>query len=119
MRMPVEEMSERELLMELVTEKRREETLRWIRYGLILLVILVITVLAVKYLPPIFAFARASKATADEISEALKQINSYADKFADLDFSKLESLDFSKLDDFAAMFEKVLPTLEMLSNLFH
>ena len=75
------DMSDRELLMELVEEKRRAETWRYIKLVWYLFILLVIVVLAVKFLPPIISFFRdlydmiqSVQQTSQEISEGYHEI---------------------------------------------
>ena len=70
------DMSDRELLMELVEEKRRAETWRYIQLVWYLIILLVIVILAVKFLPPVISFFRdlhdmiqSVQQTSQEISE--------------------------------------------------
>jgi len=75
------DMSDRELLMELVEEKRRAETWRYIQLAWTLLILLVIIILAVKFLPGIISFFKdlhdmiqSVQQTSQEISEGYHEI---------------------------------------------
>ncbi len=66
---PVEEMSERELLMELVTEKRRQDKVRVVKYAVLAAVIIAIAVLAVIYVPKIVNAYKALMETYSQVQE--------------------------------------------------
>ncbi len=66
---PVEEMSERELLMELVTEKRRQDKARVVKYAVLAAVIIAIAVLAIIYVPKIVNAYKALMETYSQVQE--------------------------------------------------
>jgi len=75
------DMSDRELLMELVEEKRRAETWRYIQLVWYLIILLAVIILAVKFLPGIIAFFKelhdtlqSVKETADQISQGYSEL---------------------------------------------
>lgn len=80
MRKRLEEMSERELLEELVAEKRQQETLRWIGWGLRLVVVIAIAVLLAIYLPPVIAYFRQLAALVEQVKSTLEQLKTTADQ---------------------------------------
>ena len=75
------EMTERELLMELVEEKRRAETWRYIHIAWNITLLIVVLFLAYKFLPGIIAFfkdlhdtVQSIKQTADQISQGFQSV---------------------------------------------
>lgn len=81
-RKDVTEMSERELLMELVLEKRRDETLRIIHYfwqGFLLLVILILLII---YGPKIYHFFRSLYDTVSSLHSNIREITETVNKLS-------------------------------------
>ncbi len=66
---PVEEMSEREMLVELLTEKRRQDKARVVRYAVLAAVIIAIAVLAIIYVPKIVNAYKALMETYSQVQE--------------------------------------------------
>lgn len=80
---PVAEMSDRELLMELVTEKRRQEKMRYVKYTVWGIVIIALIVLACIYVPKIAAaYEQVMEACAQiqEVSERADSVASQAEE---------------------------------------
>ena len=73
MRRPVEEMTDRELLEELVKEKRIQETLRRIRLGVGAAIFVAVAVLLAVYLPPAVRYFR-------QLNEEMQQIRRVAEQ---------------------------------------
>lgn len=80
-RQEIEEMSTRELLMELVQEKRREETLRIIGYMLRGALVLAVILVLIKFGPQIIAFFKGMSDTINSISQTVHKIDEAIDKF--------------------------------------
>ena len=57
-RKPIPEMTDREMLIELLQEKRRAENLRWVRLGVVAALVLAIGILCAVYLPPVIRYFR-------------------------------------------------------------
>ena len=57
-RKPIPEMTDREILIELLQEKRRAENLRWVRLGVVAALVLAIGILCAVYLPPVIRYFR-------------------------------------------------------------
>ena len=51
-------MTDREILIELLQEKRRAENLRWVRLGVVAALVLAIGILCAVYLPPVIRYFR-------------------------------------------------------------
>lgn len=79
MRRPVEEMTERELLEELVQEKRLQETLRHIRLGVYAVLVVAVAILLAIYLPPVIRYFRQLGATLQQIRQAVEQASASLD----------------------------------------
>ena len=79
MRRPVEEMTERELLEELVQEKRLQETLRRVRLGVYAVLAVAAAVLLAIYLPPVVRYFRQLSTTLQQIRQAVEQASAALD----------------------------------------
>ena len=128
-------MTERELIMELVIDKRREEKIRYIKYGIIAAVLILIVILLLVYLPPIVrTFDKIDgavdmlqneidniKGSFDEAMGKLSEFEAMADEFSSLGdlkekFAALEELgDRLGEVDFEA-FNEVITKLNNLVN---
>ena len=67
MRKPVAEMTEREMLEELVSEKRRNDVIRLVLLGICAAAAVIVIVLLAIYLPPVIAFFR-------QLNESIQQV---------------------------------------------
>lgn len=94
MRPEPETMTERELIMELVIDRRREEKIRYIKYGIIAAVLILIVILLLVYLPPIVR-------TFDKIDGAVDMLQTEIDNIKG---SFDEAM--GKLSEFEAMAEE-------------
>ena len=87
------EMTERELLMELVEEKRRAETWRYIQIAWNITILIVVLILAFKFLPGIIAFFKEIHDTMESIRQTSNQISegyqSLAESLGKLGFPNL------------------------------
>ncbi|MBQ6334763.1 MAG: hypothetical protein IJI46_06835 [Erysipelotrichaceae bacterium] len=95
----IEEMSDHELLMELVAEKRRQDKLRYLKYAFYGLIGLAFVVLCYIYVPKIVEMYKAYKQMVDKVNELTSQlqgtsdkINSLIDDVSDGTIEKLKSL---------------------------
>lgn len=75
----VEEMTERELLEELIVQKRREQTARRIKGGVCVLLLAVLTAALLRYLPPVIAYFQQLRETVEQVQENLQQLRNAAD----------------------------------------
>lgn len=74
MNKPVEEMTDRELLEELIREKRLQERTRNFRIGCRVAVALVVVILLCVYLPPVIRFYRQANETMQQVRDAVGQV---------------------------------------------
>ena len=113
MRQDLETMSERELLMELVSEKRRTETLRWIKYGVAVACALIIGIYLAKVLPPIIR-------TITSINDNLQYIRSTLNNLEPAVTSLQEKFSsFSIPEGLVEDLEDLLNSLSGFTSLFH
>ena len=77
---PVETMSDHELLVELVREKRRADRERAVKTAVALAVLAVIVVLCVIYVPRIAQTVRQFQAVMDRLDQAASKMNEAADE---------------------------------------
>ena len=63
----IEEMTEREMLEELLEHKRRDQSARRVKLGITVLLLAALCVLLVAYLPPVVGYFR-------QLGEAVRQI---------------------------------------------
>lgn len=77
-RKPVEEMSERELLMELVTEKRRQEKRRYVWYTVLCVIVIGLIVLAAVCVPKVITAYDQMMDTYDKVEEVYGRANEIA-----------------------------------------
>lgn len=83
MQKPIEEMSDHEMLVELLREKRRAETLRYVKISVYAAIIITIGILCAIYLPPIIAYFRKLNETVQQIQQAMQQVQSATDSVRD------------------------------------
>ena len=79
MNRPVQEMTDREILEELLADKRRQDTLRRVRLGVYAALAVVIAVLLAKYLPPTVRYFRELDETMQQVRQAMEQVNAALD----------------------------------------
>ncbi len=74
MRKPICDMSEREMLAELLAAQRREEDLRRLGLGLRLLLLAAVAALLIIYLPPVIRYFRDLSASIRQLQEGIQQV---------------------------------------------
>ena len=74
------QMSDHELLMELVKEKRRNDKLRYIRYGFYALILLAIIVVGAIYIPKIVAVIRRYNQFMDQMEGLNDKVSSFVNE---------------------------------------
>ena len=74
------QMSDHELLMELVKEKRRSDKIRYIRYGIHALILLVIIIIGIIYAPKIVAVIRRYNAFMDQMEGLNDKVSSFVNE---------------------------------------
>ena len=79
MRPAVETMTDRAILEELLREKRRSETMRWIKIAVTVLVLILLAVLLFKIVPGIIQFFRNINDTMEQLRGGMDQIRETAD----------------------------------------
>ncbi len=106
----INEMSDHELLMELVVDKRRRDKLRYVKIAFYGIICLFIVYLGFKYVPKIKELVDSYKqiaakydALADELQGTSGKINELASQFSDGTIEKMKSL-VGTLSDFLARF---------------
>ena len=85
----VEDMTEREMLMELVRAKRRDEKIGWIKLIVFIAVVIVLLVLIKIYLSPVLDYFTELQKNLQSISDSLSTIEEYVTEVHDTisDFS--------------------------------
>ena len=99
----IEEMSDRELLEELLKEKRRNQIIRCIKLAVLIAAALFIYVEAMKYIPMIKDFVDRSNKLMAELEETGNQINGLVDSLNDGTIDKLKEI-IDKLNDVMKIF---------------
>ncbi len=100
----IEEMSDRELLEELLKEKRKNQILRYIGCAILLAVAIFIYVEAMKYIPMIRDFVDRSNKLMAELEETSNQINGMVDSLNDGTIEKLKEM-IDKLSELMNIFK--------------
>ncbi len=74
MRKSLENMTDHEILMELVAEKRRSDNLRRLKIAVYVVIAIIIAILLFKYLPPVIAFFRRLNDQVQQLQTAMEQV---------------------------------------------
>jgi predicted PurR-regulated permease PerM len=131
----LENMSDRELLEELVKEKRRNDILRYVSYAFYAIIMILILVMYFKYAPIIKQmiedynqivktvndFSSSIQKITDSINpETFEKINQISESFDPATFEKIKEFsdsfdpeDFKKLKDFVEKFQKLFGAFGM------
>ena len=78
----IEMMSDHELLMELVAEKRRNDRIRYIKYGIYGVIGLAVAVMCFIYVPKIIDFYNKFNKVMDQLSEATNSVRRVSDSIS-------------------------------------
>ena len=78
----IEEMSDHELLMELVAEKRRNDRIRYVKYGVYGIIFLGVAVLCFIYVPKIVAFYNRVNAVMEQLDAATNSVKRVSDSIS-------------------------------------
>ncbi len=78
----IEMMSDHELLMELVAEKRRNDRIRYIKYGIYGVIGLAVIVMCFIYVPKIIDFYNKFNKVMDQLSEATNSVRRVSDSIS-------------------------------------
>ena len=73
----IEEMSDHEILVELLEDKRRNDKNRYIKYGIYAAIALVIIVLLIIYVPKVVAFINKYNQVLNDLQETNDKINEF------------------------------------------
>ena len=74
------QMSDHELLMELVKEKRRNDKIRYIRYGFYALILLTVIIIGAIYIPKIVAVIRRYNQFMDQMEGLNDKVSSFVNE---------------------------------------
>lgn len=110
----IEEMTEREMLEELLEQKRREQSARRVKLGITVLVIAALCVLVVAYLPPVVGYFRQLGEAVRQIQQGLQQITGVLD---DVD-ETVSTLRESGFDTLRNASQQLTDLLERLPGIF-
>ena len=80
---PIAAMTDHEMLLELMREKRRNERARNIRYMIAGAVIVLILILIFRYLPPVVHYFQSLNATIDKIQGNVEEVQGVANGIKD------------------------------------
>ena len=105
-RMEIEEMSDHELLMELVAEKRRNDRIRLIRYGIDLLIMIFVCILAWIYIPKIVKIIDQFNDLMKNYGELVGKLNSTDLKINE--FMEAFDSDFGNMKEFMEQFSALM-----------
>ena len=112
----LELMSDHEMLMELVAEKRRQDTVRTVKLCIYLILAAVVCVLLFIYVPRIIEAYRSAKATLNQSKEITDKLQS---TFSKVDFEKMQStLEKMDFDELQQSLETVRSFLNRLQTIF-
>lgn len=78
----IEQMSDHELLMELVKEKRRNDKLRYVKYGVYGIIALVVIILCIKYVPKLVAFFKEYNEVMNQLKQASDSVKKVSDSIS-------------------------------------
>ena len=109
----IEQMSDHELLMELVKEKRRNDKLRYVKYGVYGVIALVVVILCIKYVPKIVEFFKEICSTYKGVSYSLRYPGGNCIRFIDVDKDLCFDTAKSKYTDVVLEVSKVINKLKL------
>ena len=76
---PITAMTDHEMLVELMREKRRNDRARNIRYMILGAIVVLIAILLFRYLPPVIRYFQSLHATLDKIQSGVDQVQGVTD----------------------------------------
>jgi len=106
-------MSDHEMLVELIEEKRRQDRVRYIKYAVWGVIAIALIVLAAIYVPKIAALYREVDGTMQEVDRTMQEINSTLRNLQD-DYDYLKSNGQEVLQDAADALNSLLEKLRSL-----
>ena len=80
---PIAAMSDHEMLVELMTEKRRNDRARNIKYMIAGAILLLVIILLIKYLPPAIRYFRSLNESLETIRGGVETVRNAADNMND------------------------------------
>ena len=110
-------MSDREILEELLQEKRRQDTVRYIKYAVWGILLIALIVLAAIYVPKIVTLYNEVQSAMEEVDQATEQIDLTMQKINQTlqtlqeDYDSVKSAGAQALEDAAETLNGVLETL--------
>ena len=112
--MPIQEMSDRELLLELVEHKRKERTYRIIKTVVLIVLIAVIAAAGYYYLLPAVESAKSIAASLKEVNAFLHDNEGVVKTVDDL----AKQIDVSKINGIADTLKEIEPIIQALGRIF-
>jgi uncharacterized protein YoxC len=76
---PIATMTDHEMLVELLQEKRRNDRMKNIKYAILGAVLVILIILAAKYLPPVIRYFRSVQETLQQIQASVSQVQNLTD----------------------------------------
>ena len=73
--MPPEEMSDHELLMELIADKRKRDIFRYVKIGAAVVIIALLAFFIIKYIKPLVGYVEEISSSASQMDELLAQMD--------------------------------------------
>lgn len=89
---PIAAMTDHEMLVELLQEKRRADKMRNIKYAIAGAVCAVLIFLLIKYLPPVISYFRSVQETIEQIQSGVEQVQTVTDTVKDSVTGLLEKI---------------------------
>ena len=77
---PLEEMNDHELLMELIEEKRRNQKIRYIKYGILAVAVIAIAIIVSSWFPKIREAIETYNTVMKQVDSATGKINEFMGK---------------------------------------
>ena len=114
----IEEMSDRELLEELVAAKRRDQIIEYIKWGVIAVFIISIYAMIARYIPQIKAFLDASNTLINDLEATNQQINDVMGQLNDGSLEQLKELLNSMNDGSIDKLKELIEKLNSILGVF-
>ena len=95
--MPFENMTEREMLIQLMEDKQRRDKMRYVKIALIAVVLILLIVFAVKYIVPMAGYVKEIDQSMVTIQSEVDAMKSQAESLMSDMQSKLDSVDLDEL----------------------
>ena len=89
---PISAMTDHEMLVELMEEKRRNDRIRTAKLIVFCIVLVILIYLGIKYLPPIIRYFRSLNDTINQIQEGVDQVQGLTDSVINSVNSLLEKI---------------------------